>query len=282
MFCSNCGYQIADGVKFCPKCGEKNVQNAVSRDEIEYVEATVVSEGGVTNDSRSNDSAATGFAVTEPAAASNTNYIQESKFDGAGIELLGYMLLASLVTTVTCGIAAPWMICKIYKWRISHTVINGKRLTFSGTGGSLFGHYILWTFLTIITLGIYGFFMFVAIRKWELSHTYIEGEPMDEASGQSFFDGGTLAFIGYGLLGTLLLVITCGIAYPWVMSMLQKWDAGHQVINGRRLNFDGNGLGFLGEYLLIMLFTIITCGIYSPWATVRMNRYIIKHTSFIN
>ena len=55
---------------------------------------------------------------------------ENSKFDGAGIDLFGYSILTALVCTVTCGIAAPWMICKIYKWRLSHTVINGKRLTY--------------------------------------------------------------------------------------------------------------------------------------------------------
>lgn len=80
-----------------------------------------------------------------------------SYFDGSGIELFGYTLLAGLVSAVTCGIAAPWMICKIYQWRISHTVINGRRLTFDGTGASLLGHWILWEILTVITCGIYAF-----------------------------------------------------------------------------------------------------------------------------
>ena len=64
--------------------------------------------------------------------------------------------------------------------------------------------------------------------------------------------------------------------------MIQKWDTKHQVINRRRLEFSGSGLGFLGEYLIILIFTVITCGIYAPWGTVRMNKYIISHTDFVN
>lgn len=207
---------------------------------------------------------------------------ENSKFDGSGIELFGYYVLTTIVCLITCGIAAPWMICKTYKWRISHTVINGKRLTFTGSGASLLGHWILWEILTVITCGIYGFFVHIALRKWEMSHTFIENEPILAGENESYFDGGSLQYLGYGLLSGILLMITCGISYPWVMVMLQKWDTKHQVINRRRLVFSGSGLGFLGEYLIIFILTVITCGLYAPWGTVRMNKYIIRNTDFVS
>lgn len=203
-----------------------------------------------------------------------------SYFDGSGIELFGYTLLAGLVSAVTCGIAAPWMICKIYQWRISHTVINGRRLTFDGSGASLLGHWILWEILTVITCGIYAFFAHVALRKWELGHTYIDGEPVMPNTVVSSFDGNSFQYFGYSLLGGLLVLLTCGIASPWVMCMLQGWDTKHQIINNRRLTFSGSGLGFLGEWIIIALLTLITCGLYSSWGIVRMNKYIIRHTDF--
>lgn len=222
------------------------------------------------------------YATTKDLERAGIPDPENSKFDGTGIELLGYTILMVLVSTITCGIAAPWMICKIYRWRIGHTVINGKRLTFTGTGGSLLGNWILWELLTVVTCGIYAFFAHVALRKWELSHTYIEGEPILANGNESYFDGGSAAYFGYSLLGGLLLTITCGIAYPWVMAMLKKWDTGHQVINRKRLIFSGTGLGFLGEYIIIFLLSAITCGIYAPWGTVRMYKYIIRNTDFIN
>jgi len=209
---------------------------------------------------------------------------ENSKFDGTGLELFGLSLLAVLVSLITCGIAAPWMICKIYRWRISHTVINGKRLVFTGSGGSLFGHWILWELLTIVTCGIYGFFLHVALRKWELSHTFIDGEPVsvNGNTNVSFFDGGSFAYFGYSLIFGILFTLSCGIAYPWLMVMIQKWDTKHQVINNRRLVFSGTGLGLLGEFLIILILTIITCGIYSSWGIVRLNKYVIRNTDFAN
>lgn len=222
------------------------------------------------------------YATTKDLERAGIVDPEKSQFDGSGLELLGYTLLLILVSGITCGIAAPWMICKIYKWRVGHTVINGKRLTFTGTGASLLGHWILWEILTVITLGIYAFFAHVALRKWELSNTFIEGEPIVANGKDSYFDGGSFAYFGYGFIGGLLLLITCGLAYPWVMAMLQKWDTRHQVINRRRLVFSGTGLGFLGEYIIIVLLSLITCGIYAPWGKVRMNKYIVRHTDFVN
>lgn len=263
-----------------------NAQPGVSSVQQNVNNASVTDENGFNfrKPGTSNTNTNTNFvppAINQPinrSAGMPVNSYGESEFDGTGLELWGYMLLTTLVSAITCGIAAPWMICKQYQWRISHTIINGKRLTFNGTGGSLFGHWILWEFLTIITCGIYGFFLHVALRQWELEHTHFEGEPVMA----SYFDGSSLGFLGNGLLSGLLLTITCGIAFPWVMCMLQKWDASHQVINGRRTEFTGSGMGFLGEYLIIALLTAITCGIYAPWGTVRMNKFIVRNTSFVN
>lgn len=205
-----------------------------------------------------------------------------SFFDGTGIEMLGYGVLTVLVCMVTCGIAFPWMYCMLTKWRLQHTVINGKRLTFTGTGGSLFGHWILWEILTVITCGIYGLFVYTALRRWELEHTFIESEPVYAGATGSAYDGTTLQYIGYSLLMSLIILCTCGLAFPWALTMFQTWDTSHCIINGRRLRYSGTGLGFLGEYIIIFLLTLITCGIYSYWGIVRMNRYIVRNTDFVD
>lgn len=207
---------------------------------------------------------------------------EKSYFDGSGVELLGYCILTVIVCTVTCGLAFPWMYCKIVKWRLEHTVINDKRLTFTGSGASLFGHWILWEILTAVTCGIYGFFVYCALKRWELEHTFVMGEPIYANDKVSYFDGSTPSYIGYSILAGLGIVFTCGLATPWMMVMIQRWETEHEVINGRRLRFSGTGLGFLGEFLIIFILSLITCGIYSYWGIVRMNKYIIRNTDFID
>ena len=115
-----------------------------------------------------------------------------------------------------------------------------------------------------------------------MQHTFIEGKPIVANGNESYFDGGTLAYIGYSIISTLLIIVTCLIGTPWAASMLYKWDAKHQVINNRRLTYDGSGLTLLGTYLICIVLTIITCGIFSPWAQVMVKKYFIKHTKFEN
>lgn len=202
----------------------------------------------------------------------------QSYFDGSGLTLFGLTLLTILVSAITCGIATPWMLCKLFKWRKTHTVIDGRRLDFDGSGGSLLGHWILWEILSIITCGIYSFFMFVAVRKWEMRHTFYQDTQRTVAEGTgSLFDGNSFQYFGYGLLQLLLLIVTCGLAWPWTGNMIRKWQARHEVVCGDRMGYDGTALGLLVQYIVVFLLSIITCGIYSSWGTVRLYKYIYKH-----
>ena len=82
-------------------------------------------------------------------------------------------LAASLIMSLTCGIATPWAICYLWKFILEHAIIDGKRLTFDGTGGQLFGNWIKWFLLTVITFGIYSFWVAPRLYKWVASHTHV-------------------------------------------------------------------------------------------------------------
>ncbi len=97
---------------------------------------------------------------------------ENSYFDGGLFQYIGYRILGFLVTVLTFGICLPWAYTMIYKWRIKHTVINGKRLYFDGTALQLFGNWIKWWFLTVITFGIYGFWVFIKLEQWKTKHTH--------------------------------------------------------------------------------------------------------------
>ena len=98
----------------------------------------------------------------------------KSYFDGGLLQLIGWMILGMLITSITLGICFPWAFCMIYSWKAKHTVIEGKRLKFNGTATGLFGNWIKWLLLTIITLGIYSFWLSIALEKWKISHTSFE------------------------------------------------------------------------------------------------------------
>ena len=207
---------------------------------------------------------------------------ENSYFDGSGFDLLALNILMTIVIIVTCGIAFPWMYCKKVRWVKQHTVINGHRLTFTGTGASLIGQWIVNEILCVITCGIYSFFVYVALKKWELNHTFIDGEPIVPGMQSSYFDGNSFQYFGYGIVTTIALTFTLGLIFPWTACMIEGWEAKHSVINGRRLSFSGAGIALLGEYIIIFVLTLITFGIYSSWGEVRLNKFLVRHTDFVN
>ena len=65
-----------------------------------------------------------------------------STWDGSVLDTVVNSIVASLIISITCGIATPWAICYIMKFVIGHVVVDGKRMTFDGTGAQLFGNWI--------------------------------------------------------------------------------------------------------------------------------------------
>lgn len=101
--------------------------------------------------------------------------MNQSYFDGSLVQYIGYRLIGILVTLVTFGLATPWAIVIIERWRCEHTTIDGKRLIFVGTATDLFGQWIIWLILTVVTLGIYSFWLQIKMQQWVVKNTHFEG-----------------------------------------------------------------------------------------------------------
>lgn len=96
----------------------------------------------------------------------------ESRFEGSYINFFLILILNSILTFLTLGLAMPWAICNISRWKINNSYIDGKKLYFDGTGSQLFGKFIIWFLLTIITFGLYSFLLVVKQHQWIVSHTH--------------------------------------------------------------------------------------------------------------
>ncbi len=200
----------------------------------------------------------------------------DSYFDGGVLELIGWKILAFLVTFITLGIAAPWAKCMLYSYQIGHTVYNGKRLRFEGTGGSLFVNTFKWIFFTIITLGIYAFVIPVKKTKWVISNIHFEDE--DFIKGDSYFDGNTLQLIGVDLLSILLTIVSFGLLYPFTVCYKLKWINKHTVINRKKLSFTGSAISLWGHYILWYILLIVTFGIFGFWLPICALKWQTKRT----
>lgn len=94
----------------------------------------------------------------------------------------------------------------------------------------------------------------------------------------SHFDGGLLSMLGWRILGFLLTAVTFGIAYPWAVCFMKRWEVNHTVIDGKRLHFNGKGGQLFGKYILWWLLCFVTFGIFLLFLPVKMEKWVDSHT----
>lgn len=97
---------------------------------------------------------------------------------------------------------------------------------------------------------------------------------------RSYFDGTLLQQVWMSLTSGLMVVLTLGIATPWAVCRLVRWETSHTVIEGNRLRFVGKPMNLFGQWVKWLLLTIITFGIYGFWVNIKMKQWITKHTVF--
>ncbi|HBB05604.1 MAG TPA: hypothetical protein DCZ41_03335 [Firmicutes bacterium] len=101
-------------------------------------------------------------------------------------------------------------------------------------------------------------------------------------SGDSKFDSGLLGLIGHNILSILIIAFSFGIATPFAVCIKQSWETKHTIINGKRLTFKGKGTNLLGKFVLWILLSVVTFGIYLLWISIKMKKWVIKNTDFID
>ncbi|WLD87497.1 DUF898 family protein [Stomatobaculum sp. F0698] len=97
---------------------------------------------------------------------------------------------------------------------------------------------------------------------------------------KSVFDGSGLELFIINLVGALICLVTIGLASPWVICYRIGWDRRHTVYNGRRLAFNGTGIQLFGKWIIWFLLTIVTCGLYSFVMGLKLEQWVLSHTTF--
>ena len=99
-------------------------------------------------------------------------------------------------------------------------------------------------------------------------------------TGESYFDGKMIQRVGVFILWGFVMLITLGLAFPWAVCGLMRWDTKHTIIQGHRLKFTGKGIQLLGRFLLWILLTIFTLGIILLWVQIFLKQWKTKHIVF--
>ncbi|NCU34164.1 hypothetical protein EOM27_02455, partial [Candidatus Saccharibacteria bacterium] len=81
-------------------------------------------------------------------------------------------------------------------------------------------------------------------------------------NNRSQFDGSVLELAVCQVLAGVLAAFTFGIAAPWGIVILKKYEIDHTIVDGNRLRFDGKGGDLLIKWIIWLLLTVITLGIY--------------------
>jgi len=105
-------------------------------------------------------------------------------------------------------------------------------------------------------------------------------EPPAKEIPPSYFDGKAIQVLGNLVFGFFALLLTLGIALPWVYCRQIRWDCDHMVYEGKRLHFDGRGSGLLAKWIGWYLLSLITLGIYAWSLPIKFQQWKVKHCHF--
>lgn len=102
------------------------------------------------------------------------------------------------------------------------------------------------------------------------------------ADQSSKFDGSLLGYIGWSIFGGIITFLTLGLAYPWAVVNMYRWEIKHTVIEGKRLDFIGTGWGLFGQWVKWWILTLITFGIYGFWVHIKLLEWKTEHTIMVD
>lgn len=103
-----------------------------------------------------------------------------------------------------------------------------------------------------------------------------------EAEGKavSRYTGGAVAPRLMKWLAFIVSLITLSLAHPAMVCWQERYRCRHTYIDGKRLKFDGYAAQLMGKYICWVLLTLVTLFIYSFWLSVKLKKWVAKHTHF--
>lgn len=207
-------------------------------------------------------------------------------FAATGGELLGQLIVSVIITAVTFGFYAPWMMCKVFnvvaqRVTFGPTAKGTVQFRFDGRGGQFFVTYFVGAILTVFTAFIYFPWFICKLAKFFLENTTIT--TSDGTTYNLRFEGTGGALLVPFFVGYILSMITLYIYMPWFICKMNKFFAENTKIlsNGQevgRLEFTGEGGTLLKPFYIGLILTGITLGFYMSWFSVTMLKYNAEHT----
>ncbi|MBX9698692.1 MAG: DUF898 domain-containing protein [Acetobacteraceae bacterium] len=186
----------------------------------------------------------------------------------------------ALLTILTLSIWRFWGRVRVRRAIWSATSLFGDRLEYTGTGGELFRGFliallffaplmvVLWTIellfanrpivanivtgAVIVVFAALGLFAVQAARRYVASRTTWRGIRFA-------LDGTPAGYMRSQIGWWLLLVVTLGLAYPWLTAADTRWTIGRLRIGDQAFAFDGKGSQLFLPFIVSIVQNVILC-----------------------
>ena len=218
------------------------------------------------------------------------------RFTGTRGELFGIMVRGYLAMLPTLGLYRFWMVTWKRRFYWSHTEIDGDALEYTGNGRQLLIGFLM---AVVIFVPIYALLLFISTqgsgwllagyatigtviwfligyatyrtRDFRLSRTLWRGIRFDQR-GSAF---------GYALrrfLWSGLMVITLGLAYPFMAGNLWGYRYRHTWFGDRQFDFTGSWRSIAGSYYAIYLVAALIVAGMTADLVLRQDYYLDNTT----
>lgn len=191
-------------------------------------------------------------------------------YDGRMGELVVLWLKTMLLSLITLGFYRFWGRTRIRKYIWSHTSLVGERFEYDGTGGELFRRFLvalaivvpllsvvpvllllgadfeLATAARFVQVGLFLYLVYIAQyagRRYRLSRTLWCGM-------RGGLDGSAHIYAMRAIRYAIAVAITLGIALPWQLVGLWRYEVDNAGFGDVNFRFDGKARPLLGGYLL--------------------------------
>jgi uncharacterized membrane protein YjgN (DUF898 family) len=180
----------------------------------------------------------TGMSLLTPIAIHGALRYRMSRTSWRGIhfgyrgklsELIRICIIGFLLTMVTFGIYGFWFEMKVRRYLIQNIRFGNVQFSFRGDGTDWFGLNLAGYLLSIITLGIYSFWWMKDRLKFQFSNIRIHQDDTTIKVRTSFTGGN---YFGLVIVNGILMVITLGLAIPWIIIRNIKYIFDNIVLDG--------------------------------------------------
>jgi uncharacterized membrane protein YjgN (DUF898 family) len=144
-------------------------------------------------------------------------------------ELVIMYLKGIFLTIITLYIYLAWFACHLRRFIIGNIRFGSIGFKYVGKGGDLFVMNLKGFFLSILTLGIYSFWWFRDMMKFYVDNIKI---VKNDTEYNIKFNGSAGDIFILFLINYFLVIITLGIAIPWVMVRNVKFIYENSMIDG--------------------------------------------------